>query len=107
MEAEVAPNQVYYLAVNIGDTFLGGFVGGLRPISARLNNHQRLPEWLASCRLVKFDVATAKTEWVDRYRADFKPMFEEAFREWQRQPHKAELLPEDGFNGFVATAASP
>ncbi len=107
MEAELAPNKVYYLAVNIGDTFLGGFVGGLRPISARLNNHQALPEWLATCRLVKFDVATAKKDWVDRYSADFRPMFEESFREWQGQPNKAQLLPEDGFDGFVAAPASP
>jgi hypothetical protein len=107
IEAELAPNKVYYLSINIGDTFVGGFVGGLQPISARLNNNANLPEWLATCQLVKFDVVTAKKEYVERYSADFKPMFDESFREWQIQSNKAELRPEDGFNGFVATAASP
>jgi hypothetical protein len=107
IEAELAPTKVYYLSINIGDTFLGGFVGGLQPISARLNNSENLPKWLATCQLVKFDVVTAKKEWVERYSADFKPMFDESFREWQIQSNKSELLPEDGFNGFLATAASP
>jgi hypothetical protein len=107
IEAELAPNKVYYLSINIGDTFVGGFVGGLQPISARLNNNANLAEWLATCQLVKFDVVTAKKEYVERYSADFKPMFDESFREWQIQSNKAELRPEDGFNGFVATAASP
>jgi hypothetical protein len=107
IEAELAPNKIYYLSINIGDTFFGGFVGGLQSISARLNNNANLPEWLATCQLVKFDVVTAKREWVERYSADFKPMFDESFREWQIQSNKTELRPEDGFNAFVATAASP
>jgi len=107
VEAELAPNKVYYLSVNIGDTFLGGFIGGLQPISARLRNNEDLPKWLATCKLVKFDIAAAKKEWVERYSADFKPMFEESFHEWQIQPKKVELLAEDGFSGFLAVEASP
>ncbi|WP_374086335.1 hypothetical protein [Methylomicrobium lacus] len=107
IETELAPNKVYYLSINIGDTYFGGFVGGLQPISARLKNQENLQKWLSTCQLVKFDVATAKRDWVERYSTDFKPMFDESFREWKIQPNKSELLPEDGFNGFLGAAASP
>ena len=107
IEAELAPGKVYYLSINIGDTFLGGFVGGLQPVSPRYNNDKDLPKWLATCHLVKFDVATAKKEWVERYSSDFKPMFDEAFREWQGQVDKVHLSPADGFDGFVAAVPSP
>ena len=107
IEAELAPNKVYYLSINIGDTFFGGFVGGLQPISARLKNQENLPNWLATCQLVKFDIPTAKKEWIDHYSTDFKPMFDESFRKWQIQPNKPELLSEDGFNGFLGASASP
>ena len=107
VEAELAPGKVYYLSINIGDTFLGGFVGGLQPVSPRYDNDKDLPKWLATCHLVEFDVAAVKKEWVERYSTDFKPMFNEAFREWQEQVGKVHLSPADGFDGFVAAAASP
>ena len=105
IEGDLAPRKVYYLSINIGDTFLGGFVGGLQPISARLNNDKELPSWLATCKLVKFDAATAKREWVEPNSADFKPMFSEAFSEWRDRAKEAALLTEDGFNQFVRAAA--
>jgi hypothetical protein len=107
IEAELAPNKVYYLSINIGDTYFGGFVGDLQPISARLQNQGNLQNWLSTCQLVKFDVATAKRDWVERYSIDFKPMFDESFREWKIQPNKSELLPEDGFNGFLGAESPP
>jgi hypothetical protein len=107
IEAELAPGKVYYVSINIGDTFLGGFVGGLQPVSPRYNNDRDLSKWLATCHLVKFDAATAKKEWVERYSTDFKPMFNEAYREWQEQVGKVRLSPADGFDGFVAAAATP
>jgi hypothetical protein len=107
IEAELVPGKVYYLSINIGDTFLGGFVGGLQPVSPRYGNDQDLPTWLSTCHVVKFDAASARKEWVERYDADFKPMFNEAFREWQAQAGKVHVTPADGFDGFVAAAASP
>lgn len=107
IEAELAPNKVYYLSINIGDTYFGGFVGGLQPISSRLQNQGKLQNWLSTCQLVKFDVAIAKRDWVERYSTDFKPMFDESFRDWKIQPTKSELLPEDGFNGFLGAEATP
>jgi hypothetical protein len=106
IQAELAPGKVYYLSANIGDTWVAGFVGGLQPISSRLNNNAELPKWLSTCQLVEFDVATAKKEWVERYSADFKPMFDESFHEWQTQSNTTELLPDDGFNRFIATEVS-
>jgi len=107
IEAELAPGKVYYLSINIGDTFLGGFVGGLQPVSPRYGNDQDLPKWLSTCHIVKFDVAKAKKEWVERYGTDFKPMFDQAYREWHDQEAKVHLTPLDGYAGFVAAAASP
>jgi hypothetical protein len=106
IEGDLAPRKVYYLSINIGDSFLGGFVGGLQPISERLNNDKELPNWLATCKLVKFDAALARKQWVEPNSADFKPMFREAFSEWKDRTKKEALMTEDGFNQFV-TATVP